>query len=134
MYTGTRLTTAIHRRLLSRFFLREGGRLYTGYQYSCVYTILVLYISTIYILCYISCSLSYCLFHSSRGQVFTACADRLVRRKVLIHQSPVVLFERDIIRRLLNAISISYKLYDKRCFHIYPRFWKQFNVALLDCV
>ena len=30
MYTGTRLTTAIHRRL-SRFFLREGGRLYTGY-------------------------------------------------------------------------------------------------------
>ena len=31
MYTGTRLTTAIHRRLLSRFFLREGGRLYTGY-------------------------------------------------------------------------------------------------------
>ena len=32
MYTGTRLTTAIHRRLLSRFFLREGGRLYTGYS------------------------------------------------------------------------------------------------------
>ena len=31
VYTGTRLTTAIHRRLLSRFFLREGGRLYTGY-------------------------------------------------------------------------------------------------------
>ena len=31
MYTGTRLTTAIHRRLLSRFFLREGGRLHTGY-------------------------------------------------------------------------------------------------------
>lgn len=62
------------------------------------------------------------------------CADRLVKRKVLIHQSPVVLFERDIIRKLLNAISISYKLYDKRCFHIYPRFWKQFNVALLDCV
>ena len=31
MYTGTRLTTAIHRRLLSRFFMREGGRLYTGY-------------------------------------------------------------------------------------------------------
>ena len=30
MYTGTRLTTAIHRRLLSRFFLREWGRLYTG--------------------------------------------------------------------------------------------------------
>ena len=29
--TGTRLTTAIHRRLLSRFFLSEGGRLYTGY-------------------------------------------------------------------------------------------------------
>ena len=25
MYTGTRLTTAIHRRLLSRCFLREGG-------------------------------------------------------------------------------------------------------------
>ena len=25
MYTGTRLTTAIHRRLLSQFFLREGG-------------------------------------------------------------------------------------------------------------
>lgn len=62
------------------------------------------------------------------------CADRLVQRKVLIHQSPVVLFERDIIRKLLNAISISYKLYDKRCFHIHPRFWKQFNVALLDCV
>lgn len=62
------------------------------------------------------------------------CTDRLVRRKVLIHQSPVALFERDIIRKLLNAISISYKLYDKRCFHIYPRFWKQFNVALLDCV
>ena len=32
MYTGTRLTTAIHRRLLSRFFLMEGGRLYTGYH------------------------------------------------------------------------------------------------------
>ena len=31
MNTGTRLTTAIHRRLLSQFFLREGGRLYTGY-------------------------------------------------------------------------------------------------------
>ena len=31
MYTLTRLTTAIHRRLLSRFFMREGGRLYTGY-------------------------------------------------------------------------------------------------------
>ena len=30
MYTGTRLTTVTHRRLLSRFFLREGGRLYTG--------------------------------------------------------------------------------------------------------
>ena len=28
--TGTRLSSAIHRRLLSRFFLREGGRLYTG--------------------------------------------------------------------------------------------------------
>ena len=38
MYTGTRLTTAIHRRLLSRFFLREGGRLYTGYDF---WTILV---------------------------------------------------------------------------------------------
>ena len=25
MYTGTRLTMAIHRRLLSRFLLREGG-------------------------------------------------------------------------------------------------------------
>ena len=32
MYTGTRLTTAIHRRLFSRFFLREGGRLDTGYS------------------------------------------------------------------------------------------------------
>ena len=32
MYTGTWLTTAIHRRL-SRFFLREGGRLYTGYKW-----------------------------------------------------------------------------------------------------
>ena len=29
--TGTRLSSAIHRRLLSRFFLREGRRLYTGY-------------------------------------------------------------------------------------------------------
>ena len=38
MYTGTRLTTVIHRRLLSRFFLREGGRLYTGYDF---WTILV---------------------------------------------------------------------------------------------
>ena len=28
MYTLTGLTTAIHRRLLSRFFMREGGRLY----------------------------------------------------------------------------------------------------------
>ena len=28
--TGTRLSSAIHRRLLSRFFLRDGGRLYTG--------------------------------------------------------------------------------------------------------
>ena len=46
----------------------------------------------------------------------------------------VVLFERDIIRKLLNAIFISYKLYCKRCFHIYPRFWKQLSVALLDCV
>ena len=25
MYTGTRLTTVIHRRLLSRFFLKKGG-------------------------------------------------------------------------------------------------------------
>ena len=33
MYTGTRLTTAIHRRLPSRFFLMEGGRLYTGYHF-----------------------------------------------------------------------------------------------------
>ena len=31
MYTGTRLTTAIHRRLFFQFFLREGARLYTGY-------------------------------------------------------------------------------------------------------
>ena len=33
MYTGTRLTTAIYRRLFSRFFLKEGERLYlyTGY-------------------------------------------------------------------------------------------------------
>ena len=29
--TGTRLTTAIHRRLSPRFFWGEGGRLYTGY-------------------------------------------------------------------------------------------------------
>ena len=29
--TGTRLSSTIHRRLLSRFFLREGGRRYTGY-------------------------------------------------------------------------------------------------------
>ena len=34
--TGTRLSSAIHRRLLSRFFLREGGSLYTGYFFSCV--------------------------------------------------------------------------------------------------
>ena len=32
--TGKRLSSAIHRRLLSRFFLREGGRLYTGYSIS----------------------------------------------------------------------------------------------------
>ena len=32
MYTGTRLTMAIHRRLLSPFFLKEEGRLYTGYN------------------------------------------------------------------------------------------------------
>ena len=31
MYTGTLFTTAIHIRLFSRFFPREGGRLYTGY-------------------------------------------------------------------------------------------------------
>ena len=37
MYTGTRLTMAIYRRLFSRFFLRRGGpgggggRLHTGY-------------------------------------------------------------------------------------------------------
>ena len=31
MYIGTQLTMAIHRRLLSRFFLRERGRLYTSY-------------------------------------------------------------------------------------------------------
>ena len=30
--TGTRLSSEIHRRLLSRFFLREGGRLYIGYH------------------------------------------------------------------------------------------------------
>ena len=29
--TGTRLSSEIHRRLFSRFSLREGGRLYTGY-------------------------------------------------------------------------------------------------------
>ena len=46
----------------------------------------------------------------------------------------VVLFERDIIRKLLNAIFISDKLYCNRCFHIYPRFWKQLSVALLNCV
>lgn len=46
----------------------------------------------------------------------------------------VVLFERDIICKFLNAIFFSYKLCCKRCFHIYPRFWKQFSVALLDCV
>ena len=34
--TGTRLLSAIHRRLLSRFFLREGGRLYTGYCSNCL--------------------------------------------------------------------------------------------------
>ena len=28
--TGTRASSAIHRRLLSQFFLRERGRLYTG--------------------------------------------------------------------------------------------------------
>ena len=31
IYTGTRLTTAIHRRLISGFFLRDTARLYTGY-------------------------------------------------------------------------------------------------------
>ena len=30
--TGTLLSPPIHRRLLSQFFLREGGRLYTGYR------------------------------------------------------------------------------------------------------
>ena len=30
--TGTQLSSAIHRRLLSRFFLREKERRYTGYQ------------------------------------------------------------------------------------------------------
>ena len=30
--TGTRLSSAIHRRLLYRFILREWGRLYTGYS------------------------------------------------------------------------------------------------------
>ena len=45
-----------------------------------------------------------------------------------------IFFDRDIICKLLNAIFISYKLYCKRCFHIYPRFWKQLSVALLDCV
>ena len=34
------------------------------------------------------------------------CADRLVRRKVLIHQSPVVLFERDVIRKL-RSLSVT---------------------------
>ena len=34
MYTGTRLKTAIHRRILSQFFLREWGRLYTGYGFT----------------------------------------------------------------------------------------------------
>ena len=32
--TRTRLSSAIHRRLLSRFFLREGGHLYTSYCYA----------------------------------------------------------------------------------------------------
>ena len=31
--TGTRLSSAVHRRLLSRFLLREGWRLYTGYHW-----------------------------------------------------------------------------------------------------
>ena len=39
MYTGTRLTTAIHRRLLSRFFLREGWRLYTGYDFWTIFIV-----------------------------------------------------------------------------------------------
>ena len=30
--TRTRLSSVIHRRLLSRFFLRKGGHLYTGYN------------------------------------------------------------------------------------------------------
>ena len=37
MYTGTWLATVIHRRLLSQFFLREGGCLYTGYAHSCLF-------------------------------------------------------------------------------------------------
>ena len=36
MYTGTRLTTAINRRLFSRFFLKEGERLCTGYNALCM--------------------------------------------------------------------------------------------------
>ena len=32
--TETQLTVAIHRRLFSRFFLREGGRLYTELEHS----------------------------------------------------------------------------------------------------
>ena len=39
MYTGTRLTMVIHRRFLSRFFLREGGRLYTGYIFLCPFSL-----------------------------------------------------------------------------------------------
>ena len=35
--TGTRSSSAIHRRLLSQFFLTEGGLLYTGYQMNIFY-------------------------------------------------------------------------------------------------
>ena len=45
--TGTRLTTAIHRRLFYRFFSEGRGRLCTGYYKSCYYLfILSLYIVT----------------------------------------------------------------------------------------
>ena len=43
--TGTRLSWAIHRRLLSRFFLREGRRLYTGYFLRCLHGFCFVYIS-----------------------------------------------------------------------------------------
>ena len=45
LFTGTRLTTAIHRRLFLRFFLRERGRLYTGYVLSALLHHLLIFLN-----------------------------------------------------------------------------------------